>query len=203
MTEKIEQKSILQCDNCNSYFEIFQEGLDRINYAKAKNWSMIIFNCPHCGKQTTWDMFSEIYDDVSLLQIENKPKPIEIQEDLLPKNYLNFLKSKKVLEITISKDRSEFNLFSLEELFTHISIDKKEYLTIFQLNGYFKILREVGYDFTPKEIELFENALSIGDENGDILFIDKREKNSRLYIFYHDGGDIEKTKLTVNDIVNY
>jgi hypothetical protein len=52
-----------------------------------------------------------------------------------------------------------------------------------------------------KEIELFENSLAIGEENGDVLFIDKREENSKLYIFYPDGGDIEKTKLTLNSII--
>lgn len=32
------------------------------------------------------------------------------------------------------------------------------------------------------------------------LFIDRREENGKLYIFYDEGRDIEKTKLTLNDI---
>jgi len=43
--------------------------------------------------------------------------------------------------------------------------------------------------------------LCIGYENTDILFIDKREKDSFLYVFYADGGDIEKTKLKLTDII--
>lgn len=116
--------------------------------------------------------------------------------------YFNYLKVKGQLAIKVTKERDEFNLFSLAELFTNIWIDKNEYLTIFQLRGYFKTLKEVGYDFSKKEIELFENALAIGDENGDVLFIDQREENSKLYIFYSDGGDVEKTKHTLNDIIN-
>ena len=74
-------------------------------------------------------------------------------------------------------------------------------LAIFWIKRIFQYIKEVGYEFSKKEIELFENALAIGDENGDVLFIDKREENSKLYIFYPDGGDIEKTKLTIYDII--
>ncbi|MEZ4786695.1 MAG: hypothetical protein R2790_02135 [Flavobacterium haoranii] len=197
----METKNILQCNKCDAFFEIFQEGIDRINNAKAKGWSSIIFNCPNCGQQTTWNRLVEIHNDSSLLNIENKPKQTEIKEGILPEVYFNYLKGKDQLDLKVTKDKDKFNLFSLEELFTNISIDKNEYLTIFQLKGYFKTLKEVGYEFSKKEIELFENALAIGDENGDVLFIDKREDNSKLYIFYPDGGDIEKTKLTINDII--
>lgn len=193
--------NILQCNKCDAFFEIFQEGIDRINNAKAKGWSSIIFNCPNCGQQTTWNRLVEIHYDASLLNIESKSKQTEIKEGILPEAYFNYLKEKDQLAIKVTKDRDEFNLFSLAELFTNISIDKNEYLTIFQLKGFFNTLVEVGYDFSKKEIELFENALTIGDENGDVLFIDQREENSKLYIFYSDGGDIEKTKLTINDVI--
>ncbi len=58
----------------------------------------------------------------------------------------------------------------------------------------------MGIELSNKEVELQENSLSIGAENGDILFIDKREIDSPLYIFYHDGADIEKTKFKLSDI---
>lgn len=194
------KRNIIQCDECNKYFEIFQEDMDKIAYAKENKIPRVVFVCPNCEKRTEWNRLVEIHNDVSLLNIETKPNQIEIKEGLLPERYFNYLKETKNKEITISKD-IDFNLFSLEELFTNISIDKKDYLTIFQLKGYFNTLLEVGYEFSKKKIELFENSLAIGDENGDILFIDKREENSKLYIFYPDGGDIEKTKLTLNDII--
>lgn len=197
----METKNILQCNKCDAYYEIFQEDLEKISYAKQNGIPRVVFNCPNCGQQTTWNRLVEIHNDSSLLNIENKPKQTEIKEGILPEVYFNYLKGKDQLDLKVTKDKDKFNLFSLEELFTNISIDKNEYLTIFQLKGYFKTLKEVGYEFSKKEIELFENALAIGDENGDVLFIDKREDNSKLYIFYPDGGDIEKTKLTINDII--
>jgi len=193
--------NILQCNECNNYFEIFQEGVERIAYAKEKGRSMMLFNCPNCGQQTSWHRLMKIHNDASLLNIEKKYKEIEIDEDLLPKSYLKYLKQGTKKQTKVSKDKDKFDLFTLEELFTYISIDKKEYLTIYQLKGYFNTLLEVGYEFTKKEIELFENSLAIGEENGDILFVDKREENSKLYIFYHDGGDVEKTKLTISNII--
>lgn len=193
--------SIIKCDNCNKYFKLSDTDIERIQYAKDNKKLFTLLVCPNCKQQTTWDVTTKIYDDASLLNFESKSKQTEIKEGVLPEEYFNYLKEKDQLAIKVTKDRDEFNLFSIAELFTNISIDKNEYLTIFQLKGYFNTLKEVGYEFSKKEIELFENALAIGDENGDVLFIDKREENSKLYIFYPDGGDIEKTKLTLNDII--
>ena len=199
---KMTKNRIIQCAECKGYFDVLEEGLQRIELAKEKGWGMMLFNCPKCGEQTSWHRLKEMYSDTTLLNIEKVNKPVvEIDNTLFPKGYFDFLLNNKNSKIRVSKNRDEFNLFTAEELFTTISVDKKEYLTVYQLQGYFNTLLEVGYEFTKKEIELFENSLSIGDENGDILFIDKRLDNSNLYIFYPDGGDTKKTKTLFNDIM--
>lgn len=85
-------KNILQCNKCDAFFEIFQEDIDRINNAKAKGWSSIIFNCPNCGQQTTWNRLVEIHNDASLLNNESKSKQTEIKEGIYPKCILIILK---------------------------------------------------------------------------------------------------------------
>lgn len=194
---------ILQCENCNQYFKVTDLDSTRIINAQKENKKFLVLFCQKCFNHTSWKPENEIFSDEKLLEkeITNIDKfetvnDLGIKNDIesfLPKEYYQYLVENKELEIRISKDRDNFNLFSLDELFTNVSIDNEEYLTIFQLKGYFKTL---------KEVELFENSLAIGYENGDILFIDEREENSKLYIFYPDGGDIEKTKYTLNNIVN-
>ncbi|AYN04413.1 hypothetical protein [Flavobacterium sp. 140616W15] len=195
-------KYIIECNKCNSFFEIFEEGILRIEVAKKNKWSSILFVCPHCNQQTSWNRLTEIHNNSNLLTQSKDGMEVEIDKDLLPKDYYTFRINTKKNTICISKKRNDFNLYSLEELFKEVFIDKNKFVTIFQLQGYLKSMLEVGVEFKEKEISLLENALSIGEENGDILFIDKREENSNLYIFYPDGGDIDKLKLTLNDIVS-
>jgi len=196
------ENRIIQCAECKGYFDVLEEGLQRIELAKEKGWGMMLFNCPKCGEQTSWHRLKEMYSDTTLLNLEKVNKPIvEIDNTLLPKGYFDFLLNNKNAKIRVSKNRDEFNLFTAEELFTTISVDKKEYLTVYKLQGFLKTLLEVGVELKEKEVLLLENSLSIGDENGDVLFIDKREENSKLYIFYPDGGDIENTKLTLNSVM--
>ena len=119
---------------------------------------------------------------------------------LLPKNYLRFLENKKETA-TIICDGREFVLCSLSVLSESSNVDNHIFPRVFILKGYFKTLQEIGFEFSSQEKKLFENALAIGDENGDILFIDQTKTNSSLYIFYPDGGDIKKTKLKIQDII--
>jgi len=196
------ENRIIQCAECKGYFDVLEEGLQRIELAKEKGWGMMLFNCPKCGEQTSWHRLKEMYSDTTLLNLEKVNKPIvEIDNTLLPKGYFDFLLNNKNAKIRVSKNRDEFNLFTAEELFTTISVDKKEYLIVYKLQGFLKTLLEVGVELKEKEVLLLENSLSIGDENGDILFIDKRLDNSNLYIFYPDGGDTKKTKTFFNDIM--
>lgn len=64
-----------------------------------------------------------------------------------------------------------------------------------------KSLIEVQAGLNKEDTALLKNALALGEENDDILFIDKKECDSPLFIFNHDGADIEKTKLSVSDII--
>lgn len=215
---------MIKCQSCQEYFTPTEFDQDRLVNAIKSKMPLLIINCTQCNNQN-FIKTNEI-EQVNnkkihcpttncndLLEI-NKEKKLSCQscnlsisidnliEDLLPDNYFKYLiGSDFKIKLHLCKEEEDFNLYNLEQLKEEINIDGELYFRIGKLKGFFNTLKEVGYEFSKKEIELFENALAIGDENGDVLFIDKREDNSKLYIFYPDGGDIEKTKLTINDII--
>ena len=64
------------------------------------------------------------------------------------------------------------------------------------------IIEDYGKDSNFFILDNLSDSITIGEENNRLLFIDSRDHNT-LWIFYTDGGDgIEKTDLTLDELIN-
>lgn len=90
---------------------------------------------------------------------------------------------------------------SINELFRSIDIDRNSYLQIYQLKGFSHTLESIS-EISNKEKKILDNALSIGEGNGSILFVEKENKEYSLYVFYLDGAYIEALQITLDDIID-
>jgi tricorn protease-like protein len=126
-------------------------------------------------------------------------------KNILPQNYQQFLVGKENLEFSIFEEEANFKIYNLAELSETISIDGKSYATIHQIQGFVASLQEIlGEDVEISEDLSFSkmfNFLCIGEENGRLLLLDDRDKNT-LWIFHPDGGDVEKMDKNLSDILN-
>jgi hypothetical protein len=89
-----------------------------------------------------------------------------------------------------------------------ITIDRAKCIQAKELKGFVQTLKEMvvdgentsddkGMKFSLRRLA---KSISIGVENSRILFIDSRD-NSSLWVFHPDGGDVEKTNLTIEYII--
>jgi len=122
---KFLKMKIIQCEECNIFFELQKVDLDRIQKALLMNWSTILITCPNCNKRTTWHKSLKVFDDPDLLKPKKEVEKIEMDEDILPKNYQIFVSKNKNLKFKLIKNREKFFLYNLEELFAKTSIDKR------------------------------------------------------------------------------
>ena len=110
-------------------------------------------------------------------------------------------------EVSIFEDEENFELFGLNQLCEKVNVDGKLYLTIKQLKGFTNSLKEITNETPAKKdkqqftLNELSNCLTIGYENTRLLFIDSRDNNS-LWIFHSDGGDYEKTSMTIDKIIS-
>lgn len=124
---------------------------------------------------------------------------------VLPPAYLDHLNSgKSRADVAIVRDEDHFTLYSLDALCQNVDVDGTRYLAVRQLAGFAQALAQAAgtgsrqaAPFSPAELAA---CLAIGEENSRILFIDSRD-NDTLWIYHADGGDVERTGLTVTSLI--
>ncbi len=118
-------------------------------------------------------------------------KNIAIQPELLPALYLSYIENTDRKEVQLVRYNT-FTLYTLEELFEEISVDERKNIELYLVREYAQTMQEVGVAFEEGEQELLAHSLTIGYDNTEALFIDEREVDSPLYVYYPDGGDKKK-----------
>ncbi|MDR1911029.1 MAG: hypothetical protein LBQ52_01615 [Helicobacteraceae bacterium] len=191
--------------------ELSKRDREFLRYASDKKMTFMFIYCPKCARRiqfdaTLWKASASEGFNNSARSPKKQKTPKQLLSRLkklkidIPIAYLDYLLSDKFRDrISIFKDKSDFCLYSLEELCEIINIDGVKYYRIRELKGYANALK--GLSWSDKNFALSELAecLSIGYENEKVLFIDNSD-NSALYIFHIDGGDIEKTDIMLKDI---
>lgn len=182
--------------------------------AVEKKMTFMIIHCPNCSREFKFDTVHWKADEFGhsnpdqakkkvkkttkqLTAILNKAK-IEI-----PLPYFEYLTSNEFIpQVSIFSDEEDFILYDLHELCEKVKVDGKPYLTISQLKGFTQTLLEViGEDSQNFQYKELSDGLIIGYENARILYIDNGDQWS-LRVFNPDGGDIEETGITLDEIVN-
>jgi len=205
-------------DACGHHFD--SSALDAadgafLESALGKNRTFMFLHCPACSRMFQFNPVAWIAQSCETAA----PKPAKVakktarqMEKLLtrekvaiPQPYLDYLNSGKPLrEVAVCQDGNRFKLYSLEELCAHIDVDGCRYLAAAQLAGFAQTLAQVaGTDSmqaAPFSLAELAACPAIGEENMRILFVDSRD-NESVWIYHPDGGDVEKTALTVTSLV--
>lgn len=115
----------------------------------------------------------------------------------LPPAYQRFLQTHDGSTEFTFNDLDGWRLFSRDELVQVIRIGREQEMNIFQLRAFAKLAREFHGDETedhegePYCFERLGAGLAIGDNNGDVLFLDPADANA-VWVWYHDGADVER-----------
>lgn len=188
-----------------------------VQSAVEKKMTFMIIHCPNCSREfkfdtVQWKADEFGYSNPNTMVKKNEKTTKQLTAVLkkakieIPFSYFEYLISDKFEpQISIFPDEENFTLFTLNELCEKINIDGKSYLTIDQLKGFTEPLLEIVGESSQKKPEInykeLSNCLAIGFENTRILLIDNRDQNS-LWVFHPDGGDIEKSAVTLENLVS-
>lgn len=122
----------------------------------------------------------------------------------LPADYEKFLKTHDGETEYIFDDIDGWRFFTTEELTEVIRIDRTKVMNIHQLQAYANSVGEyVGketedQDGEPYALEQLAAGLAIGDNNGDVVFLDPKDAYS-VWLFHHDGTDVERLAVTFQE----
>ena len=116
----------------------------------------------------------------------------------LPAEYTSFLESHSGSQPYEYDGEDGWWLAASDKLLKSINIDGKKHPYVHQLRGYAATLRDVFQSEATTDVngndhsfDRLEAGLAIGDNNGDVLFLDPSNKFS-VWLFCHDGGYVEK-----------
>lgn len=187
-----------------------------VQSAVEKKMTFMIIHCPKCAREFKFDAMqwkaSEFgYSDPNQILEKKKKTTKQLAAVLnkakveIPLSYFDYLLSDEFEpQISIFSEEEDFTLFDLNVLCEKINVDGQSYLTINQLKGFADTMLELVGDASQKMQDLsykdLSDCLAIGSENNRILLIDNRDHNA-LWIFHPEGGDIEKTSVTLENIV--
>lgn len=205
--------------DCGKVFmpqELSEFDYNFVQSAVEKKMTFMIIHCPKCSREfkfdtVQWKAAEFGYSNPNSIVKKNEKTTKQLAAILnkakveIPLIYFEYLISDEFEpQVSILTDEEDFTLFNLNELCEKININGKFYLTINQLKGFTAELFEMVCESLQKSQNIsyteLSNCLAIGSENTRILFIDTRDQNS-LWIFHPVGGDIEKTALTLENIV--
>ncbi len=122
----------------------------------------------------------------------------------IPEKYLLWLKSFKGESIQL--DDRDWSILSIDSLIKIVNIDgvKIQYYKI--LSSYASSFKEMtGANTTIDQnennfsLDKLSKCISIGENNGDILFINPEDNNS-VWCYYPAGGDVEKLISTFENL---
>ena len=177
--------------------------------AIVKKMTFMFLHCPACSRifqfnPVAWtaQACEAVTPKVAKKSGKQLEKLLASKEVALPQAYLAHLRSGKSRpDVAIFTDEDPFTLYSLDALCHDVEVDGTRYLAVRQLAGFAQTLAQAAgtgskqaAPFSPAELAA---CLAIGEENTRILFIDSRD-NEALWIYHCDGGDVEKTRLTVS-----
>lgn len=115
----------------------------------------------------------------------------------LPAAYKKFLKTHDGETEYIFDDVDGWRFFTTEELTEIIRVDRQKVMNIHQLQAFAKSVQDyVGeetedQDGEPYALERLAAGFAIGDNNGDVIFLDPEDSYS-VWLFHHDGADVER-----------
>jgi hypothetical protein len=185
---------------------------DFLKSAIGKNMTFMFLHCPACSRifqfnPVAWtaQACEAVTPKVAKKSGKQLEKLLASKEVALPQAYLAHLRSGKSRpDVAIFTDEDPFTLYSLDALCHDVEVDGTRYLAVRQLAGFAQTLAQAaGTDskqaapFSPAELAA---CLAIGEEATRILFIDSRD-NDTLWIYHPDGGDIDRTRLTVSALL--
>jgi hypothetical protein len=183
--------------------------------AIAKKMTFMFLHCPACARMfqfnpVTWTAQAcEAVAPKAARVAKKSGKQLEkllARENVaLPPAYLEHLRSGKSRpDVAVVSDADHFTLYSLDALCQDVDVDGTRYLAARQLAGFAQALAQVAgtgsTQAAPFSIAELAACLAIGEENTRILFIDSRD-NDALWIYHPDGGDVERTGLTVTSLI--
>jgi len=183
--------------------------------AIGKKMTFMFLHCPACARTfqfnpVAWtaqacDAVAPKAARVAKQSGRQLEKWLASEKVALPQAYLDHLRSGKSRPgVAIFSDEDHFTLYSLDALCQDVEVDGARYLAVRQLAGFAQTLAQVaGPDSkqaAPFSLAELAACLAIGEESTRILFIDSRD-NDALWIYHPDGGDVEKTPLTVSALI--
>lgn len=186
-----------------------------LKLAIGKNMRFMFLHCPACARMFQFDPVA--WHAQSCEAAPPRParvakktarqlKQLLARENVaIPQPYLDYLDSAKPRrEVAVFPDEDRFRLYNLAELCEHIDVDGGRYLAAAQLAGLAQSPGQVAgagsKQATPFSLAELAACVAIGEENMRILFLDSRDSES-VWIYHPDGGDVEKTELTVTSLV--
>lgn len=196
--------------------EFSKHDYDFLQSALEKKMAFMIIDCPKCSRSfkfntVQWKSDEFGYSNPNII-VEKKKKTIKQLTSILkkaeieiPLSYFNYLISEEFdAQISISLNEEPFELYDLQQLCEKIKVDGTSCLMINQLKGFANTLLKIADEISLPKQDLdyrdIANCLTIGSGNTKLLFLDYQDNNT-LWLFYPDGGDIEKLHLTLEHII--
>ncbi|WP_367867842.1 hypothetical protein [Pedobacter sp. WC2423] len=189
--------------------ELSSHDRDFVISAAAKKMKLIFIDCPVCKVSFSYNPSTNESIASGMMNPDQKEKKGPVRKTLkefntllkkdkvaIPKEYLDYLLSEQFkAKPEVWKDQDSFELFSYDALREVVNIDGKDYVTARQLKGFALSLSELG-----EETDQLDKSIVIGESGTSLLFIDSRDQDS-LFVFHPDGGDREKTNLSLKDLL--
>ena len=205
-------------DACGHHFD--SSALDAadgafLKSALGKSMTFMFLHCPVCSRifqfnPVAWtaqacEAVAPKAARVAKKSNKQLEKLLAKEKVALPQAYLDHLNSGKSRpDVAIFKDEDHFTLYRLDALCKEVDVDGTRYLAVRQLAGFAQALAQVAgtgsKQAAPFSLAELAACLAIGEENTRILFIDSRD-NDALWIYHLDGGDVEKTRLSVTSLI--
>jgi hypothetical protein len=199
------------CGKTFSFSDLNNETQKFVQNSINNEMSHIFIECPFCHSGFEFNPIT--FKCKSMFQNPNTIN--DLQEEILnqleqlldfyPEAYLDFLKN-NLAENQISIKNNKYTLYSLNELAKPVSIDGIEIIRAKELSIHYQTLLDIlGENYFSKKNKntipsLLTEGLTIGHDNTNTLFLNKSDNS--LWIFYPDGGDVEQTQLSIENIIN-
>jgi hypothetical protein len=194
----------MNCPICNKEFKLTKWQEEFISSAITKKMNFIKLECQKCKWYFYFNpLVNKVIDNKEPTKKDNSVKlskeeiidKLKQKKVLFPDSYEQILLSMTgPLHITIKK--REWNIYTLEKNYNKIYIDGSSCMAVRQLSVFSETLQlfnKSNYTDDDKGNKFSLNRLSkcitIGEDNGDLLFLDPSDKYS-VWCFFHDGGDV-------------
>jgi hypothetical protein len=115
----------------------------------------------------------------------------------LPTAYKAFLEQHNGDTYYLFNDIDGWRFDTVDELTEVIRVNRDKVQAFLQLSAYVSSIRKhIGdetedQDGEPYSLDRLAAGLAIGDNNGDVVFLDPTDEYS-VWIWYHDGADVER-----------